>query len=115
LDDVTITGPPATPTTDTVSSVNFEDGTTGNWTQSGGDGTTLTVVPGPDGGKVLSVNNRASDFVGIQSPTGLFKTGVTYTFSMKVRLAAGTPGSAGRRVGMEPRFAWVGTTWSAAE
>lgn len=115
LDDVTVTGPPATPTTDTVSAVDFEDGTTGAWTQSGGDGTTLTVVPGPDGGKVLSVNNRASDFVGIQSPTGLFKTGTTYTFSMKVRLAAGTPGSAGVRFVMKPQFEWIGNTTMTAD
>jgi hypothetical protein len=67
LDDVTVTGP-ATATT--VSKVDFEDGTTGAWTQSGGGAGTLTVVPGPDGGKVLSVNNRNADFVGIQSPTG---------------------------------------------
>ena len=74
LDDVTVTGPPATPPVTTVSKVDFEDGTTGAWTQSGGGAGTLTVVPGPDGGKVLSVNSRNADYVGIQSPTGLFQS-----------------------------------------
>ena len=36
LDDVEITGPSAEPEVITVSSVDFEDGTIGNWTQSGG-------------------------------------------------------------------------------
>jgi endo-1,4-beta-xylanase len=114
LDDVTVTGPPAAPGTVTVSKVDFEDGTTGAWTQSGGDSSTLTVVPNPDGGKMLSVNNRASDFVGIQSPTALFENGKTYTFSMKVRLAAGTPGSAGVRFVMKPQFEWIGNTTMTA-
>src|SRR5262249_46864324 len=75
LDDVTVTGPAATPPVTTVSAVDFENGTTGTWTQSGGGTGTLTVVSGPDGGRVLSVNNRNADFVGIQSPTGLFQAG----------------------------------------
>jgi endo-1,4-beta-xylanase len=110
LDDVLVTGPPAAPPVETVSAVDFEDGTTGTWTQSGGSTGTLTVVAGPDGGKVLSVNNRNADYVGVQSPAGLFKTGKTYNFSMKVRLAPGTPGSAGVRFVMKPQFEWIGNT-----
>ncbi|HWB36170.1 MAG TPA: carbohydrate binding domain-containing protein, partial [Rugosimonospora sp.] len=115
LDDLVISGPPATPATTTVSAVDFEDGTTGAWTQSGGGTGTLTVVPGPDGGKVLSVNDRDADYVGIQSPTGLFQAGTTYTFSMRARLAAGTPGSAGVRFVMKPQFEWIGNTTMTAD
>jgi endo-1,4-beta-xylanase len=110
VDDVVVTGPPAAPTLTTVSSVNFEDSTTGAWTRSGGDDSTLTFGPGPDGGTVLSVNNRANDFTGIESPAGLFQAGKVYTLSMKVRLAEGTPGSAGVRFVMKPQFEWIGNT-----
>jgi len=110
VDDVLITGPSSEPEIITVSSVNFEDGTIGNWTQSGGGAGLLTVVPGPTGGQVLSVNNRAADFEGIQSPTGIFEPGKTYSFSMKARLAAGTAGSAGVRFVMKPAFTWIGAT-----
>jgi endo-1,4-beta-xylanase len=115
LDDVTVTGPPSTPPLTTISSVNFEDGTTGAWTQSGGGSGTLTVVAGPDGGKVLSVNNRDADYVGLQSPTGLFQAGKTYTLSMKARLAAGTAGSAGVRFVMKPQYEWIGNTTMTAD
>ncbi|MBO0871152.1 MAG: endo-1,4-beta-xylanase, partial [Micromonosporaceae bacterium] len=115
LDDVTVSGPPPTSGVTTVSAVDFENGTTGTWTQSGGDANTLTVIDGPDGGKVLSVNNRAQDFVGIQSPTGLFQAGKTYTLSMKARLAPGTAGSAGVRFVMKPQFEWIGNTTMTAD
>ncbi|WP_344125942.1 endo-1,4-beta-xylanase [Luedemannella flava] len=115
LDDVTVTGTPTTPPATVVSSVDFEDGTTGAWTQSGGGSGTLTVVDGPDGGKVLSVNDRDADYVGLQSPTGLFQTGKTYTISMKARLAAGTPGSAGVRFVMKPQYEWIGNTTMTAD
>ena len=116
LDDVTVTGPPATAPATVISKVDFEDGTTGAWTQSGGGDGTLTVVDGPDGGKVLSVNDRDADYVGLQSPTGLFQAGKTYTISMKARLAAGTAGSAGVRFVMKPQYEWIGnTTMTAGE
>ncbi|WP_213455511.1 endo-1,4-beta-xylanase [Rhizomonospora bruguierae] len=115
LDDVTVTGPPTTPAQTTISEVDFEDGTTGTWTQSGGGNDTLTVVAGPDGGKVLSVNDRGADYVGIQSPTGLFQAGKTYTLSMKARLAAGTAGSAGVRFVMKPQYEWIGNTTMTAD
>jgi endo-1,4-beta-xylanase len=115
LDDVTVTGPPTTPPATVVSKVDFEDGTTGAWTQSGGGTGTLTVVDGPDGGKVLSVNDRNADYVGIQSPTGLFQAGKTYTLSMKARLAAGTVGSAGVRFVMKPQYEWIGNTTMTAD
>jgi endo-1,4-beta-xylanase len=109
VDDIQITGPSSTEII-TVSSVDFEDGTIGNWTQSGGGAGLLTVVAGPTGGQVLSVNNRAADYEGIQSPTGIFEPNKTYSFSMKVRLAAGTAGSVGVRFVMKPAFTWIGPT-----
>ncbi|WP_171013098.1 endo-1,4-beta-xylanase [Microbacterium sp. 2FI] len=100
----------------TVSSIDFEDGTIGDWTQSGGDGSTLTFVADPEGsGTVLRVNDRAADYVGIQSPTTIFETGETYTVSAKVRLAPGTPGSAGVRFVGKPGYGWIGNTTMTAD
>jgi len=110
IDDIEITGPSGGPEIVTVSSVDFEDGTIGDWTQSGGGAGLLTVGPGPDGGQVLSVNNRAADFDGIQSPTGILEPGKTYSLSMKARLAPGTAGSAGVRFVGKPGFTWIGAT-----
>ena len=101
----------------TVSAVDFEDSTTGAWTQSGGGAGTLSFIADPDGaGTVLSVNNRDADYVGLQSPTNVFETGKTYTISAKVRLAPGTAGSVGVRFVGKPGYTWIGsTTMSAAE
>ncbi|WP_243847455.1 endo-1,4-beta-xylanase [Microbacterium ulmi] len=78
----------ATPTP--VTAVDFQDGTTGTWTKSGSP--TLAVVDDPAGGagnKVLSVADRVAGHDTIQSPTGIFETGVTYTLSARV-LVPGT-------------------------
>ncbi|WP_395243928.1 endo-1,4-beta-xylanase [Agromyces sp. MMS24-K17] len=99
----------------TVTAADFEDGTTGAWTQSGGGAGTLSVVDGPDGGKVLRVNDRAADYVGIQSPTGIFRPGTTYDFHVRARLAEGTPGSAGVRFVVKPAYSWVGNTTMTAD
>ena len=108
VDDILVTTegvvePP--PGTTVVSSVDFQDGTTGTWTQSGGDASTLSVVD-LDGSKVLQVENRSADYVGLQSPTGLFEPGETYTLSMRVRLADGTPATQARFV-MKPAYSWI--------
>jgi endo-1,4-beta-xylanase len=103
----------ATSTTDTViTSVDFEDGTTGTWTPSGSAG--LDVIPDPEGtGNVLSIT-RAADYEGIQSPTGIFRPGLTYAFSMRARLpdpAEPTdPTSTGIRFVMKPAYTWIGNT-----
>lgn len=110
-----IASAPATAEVTTVSSVDFEDGTTDAWTQSGGGTGLLSVVDGPDGGKVLQVNSRAADYEGIQSPTGLLQPGTTYTFSMRARLAPGTPGSAGVRFVVKPAYTWVGNATMTAD
>ncbi|WP_050758242.1 endo-1,4-beta-xylanase [Xylanimonas cellulosilytica] len=98
----------AAPTT--VTAVDFEDGTTGDWTPSGA--ATLAVVDSPDGaddGKVLSIT-RAADYEGIQSPTGIFEPGVTYDFSMRARLGADVTESAGIRFVAKPAYSWIGNT-----
>ena len=114
VDDLTITGPPAGPTVTTVTAADFEDGTIGSWSQSGGDGSTLSVID-LDGGKVLQVANRNADYVGLQSPTSIFEPGVTYDISARVKLADGVAGDAGVRFVMKPAYAWIGnTTMNAA-
>ncbi|QNO37161.1 endo-1,4-beta-xylanase [Protaetiibacter sp. SSC-01] len=113
VDDLTITGPPVGPTVTTVTAVDFEDGTTGTWQQSGGDGSTLSVID-LDGGKVLQVADRSADYVGIQSPTGVFEPATEYTFSMRVRLAPGTPGTNVRFV-MKPPYNWIADTAVTAD
>ncbi|MDY0910241.1 endo-1,4-beta-xylanase [Microbacterium sp. CFBP9034] len=96
----------------TVSSVDFEDGTTGTWTQSGAG--TLSVVD-VEGGKALLVSDRAADYVGLQSPAGIYTPGETYTFSMRARLAEGTAGTAGVRFVMKPAYSWIGNTTMTAD
>lgn len=93
--------------TTTVSSVDFEDGTTGTWTQSGGDGSTLAVID--DDTKVASIA-RTADYVGLESPTGIFEPDTTYTLSMRMRLAEGTPGTTSARFVMKPNYTWIGNT-----
>jgi endo-1,4-beta-xylanase len=107
IDNVRITGPDAAPEIETVSSVNFEDGTTGTWFGSGGP--TLTVVDDATG-KVLQVTNRVNSFDGLQSPAGIFDAGDTHTFSARVKLAPGGPATSEFRFVMKPDFAWIGNT-----
>jgi endo-1,4-beta-xylanase len=90
----------------TVSAVDFEDGTTGTWTQSGS--VTLEVADQPEGGRALRIVDRDNDFEGIQSPAGIFQPGTTYTLSMRARLAEGTAGTPGVRFVAKPAFTWIG-------
>ncbi|KQX05616.1 MULTISPECIES: endo-1,4-beta-xylanase [unclassified Leifsonia] len=105
---------PASAAPVTVSSVDFEDGTTGTWTQSGGGAGTVSVVDDA-AGKVAQISDRAADYVGLQSSTGIFEPGSTYTFSMKTRLAPGVPGSVGVRLVMKPAYTWIGNTTMTAD
>ena len=90
-----------------VSSVDFDDGTTGTWTQSGGP--TLSYVDDGAGGQALSIL-RAQDYEGIQSPTGLLEHDIVYTLSMRARLPEGTAGSTEVRLVVKPNFNWVANT-----
>ncbi|WP_419705514.1 endo-1,4-beta-xylanase [Promicromonospora sp. NFX87] len=103
---------PASAADTVVTAVDFEDGTTGTWTPSGGAG--LEIVADPDGaGSVLAIT-RAADYEGIQSPTGIFHAGSTYTFSMRARVAEPAeptgPTSADVRFVMKPSYSWIGNT-----
>ena len=89
-----------------VSSVNFEDGTTGTWSQSGGGTGTVSVID-IDGTKAAQVLDRNADYVGLQSPTGLFQEGKTYIFSAKIKLAPGTPDTSARFVVKEGYHLYV--------
>jgi endo-1,4-beta-xylanase len=110
VDDILVTTEVAeecTPQTETLSGANFDDSTTGDWSQSGGGDGTLGYVAGE--GQALSVA-RTADYVGIQSPAGVFEAGVTYTISAKVKLAEGTEGTMSARFVMKPAYSWIGNT-----
>jgi endo-1,4-beta-xylanase len=105
----------ATTTQAVISSVDFEDGSTGDWTQSGGP--TLTVMASPVSGNdtsVLSIT-RAADYEGIQSPAGVFNPGSTYTFTMSVRLGADTSGTRDIRFVAKPDYTWIGNATVSSE
>ena len=91
-----------------VSSVDFDDSTTGTWFQSGSP--TLGYVDDGSGGQALSIT-RAADYEGIQSPTGLLEEGVVYTFSMRARLPTdSTVTSTDVRFVVKPNYNWVANT-----
>ncbi|MDR2930735.1 MAG: endo-1,4-beta-xylanase [Propionibacteriaceae bacterium] len=116
VDDFSVTGgqPPAADVT-VVSELDFENGDYADWTQSGGP--TLAIIASPAAGddtQVLSIA-RAQDYEGIQSPTGIFEKGKTYTFTMKARLAEGTEGTREVRFVVTPAYDWVGNTTLSAD
>ena len=93
-----------------IVSTDFDDGTLGPWTQSGDP---VLAVVDLDGGKVLSVEGRSTDFDGIQTPPGFLahlEPGSSYEFSMRARLAPGVPGPVGVRFVVKPDYTWVGNT-----
>ena len=90
----------------TVESIDFDDSTLGSWQQSGGGASTLTYVPNGDG-LAVQINDRSADYVGIQSAEGAFTPGSSYTVSIKVKLAEGTPDTSARFV-MKPDYTWGG-------
>lgn len=95
-----------------VVSNDFENDSWDPWTLSGEP--TLSVVD-VDGDKALQVAGRTADFVGVQTPPGLLEEGTEYTFSMRARLAEGTPGAAGVRFVMKPDYTWIGDTTMTAD
>jgi endo-1,4-beta-xylanase len=91
----------------------FESDSYAPWLRSGG--ATLTVMDVDGGGKALAVTNRTKGFDGVQSPAGAFTPGVTHTFSVRARLAAGGPASSGFRFVMKPAYTWIGNTTITAD
>jgi endo-1,4-beta-xylanase len=106
---ITYSSPPVAVGADSVvvSSVDFNDSTTGAWFQSGGP--TLSYVDDGSGGMALSIL-RAADYEGIQSPTGLLEHTTVYTFSMRARLPADATGTTDVRFVVKPNYNWVGNT-----
>ncbi len=110
VDDITVTvsgegTDPSAPVT--VTGVDFDDETLGDWSASGSP--TLAYVDA-DGGKALSIT-RAADYEGIQSPTGLLQQGVVYTFSMRAKLPDDSPlESTDIRFVVKPAYNWVANT-----
>ena len=92
-------------------SEDFEDGDLAPLVQNGG--ATLSVVDA-DGDKALRVTGRTNDYDGVKTPAGLLQPGGQYTFSMQVKLAAGTPATSVRFV-VEPAYTWVGNTAVSAD
>src|SRR5699024_9746370 len=82
------------------------------WVLSGDADLSVVEV---DGDKALRVGGRSADYVGIQTPAGLLEEGTEYTFSMRARLAEGTPGEAGVRFVMKPDYTWIGSTTMTAD
>ena len=105
LDDLSVTAADPTPGVVTVTAVDFDDETLGDWTASGSP--TLAYVDA-DGGKALSIT-RAADYEGIQSATGLLEQGVVYTFSMRAKLPDDSPlESSAIRFVVKPDYTWIG-------
>lgn len=96
-----------------VVSNDFENDSWEPWLPSGGP--TLSVVDVDGGGKALQVAGRTADYIGIETPAGLLEEGTEYTFSMRARLAEGTPGEAGVRFVMKPGYTWIGSTTMTAD
>lgn len=95
----------------TLLSEDFEDGSFAPLVQNGG--ATLSVVDA-DGDKALLVQGRTADYDGVKTPADLLSPGGQYTFSMKVKLPAGTAASEARFV-VEPEYTWVGNTAVSAD
>jgi endo-1,4-beta-xylanase len=89
----------------TVLSTTFEGGSYAPWSQSGEVGLSVVDV---EGNPALLVSGRGTDFAGIESPKGLLERGVSYTYSMRARLAEGTVGTAGVQFVTKPGYTWVG-------
>ncbi len=80
----------------TVSTVDFEDGTTGPWGPRGGVTLAVTDAEAHQGTRSLAVTGRTADWQGTQANAlALLSPGASATFSAWVKLPAGTAGSSG--------------------
>ena len=96
---------PAAAASTTVLALDFEDGTNGSWTQSGGP----TLSHPSD--TALRVADRTETWDGLTSPAVSVEAGVTYTFTARARLAAGTSGTVAMRFQTgAPSYTWIGDT-----
>ncbi|MFW2514432.1 endo-1,4-beta-xylanase [Demequina sp. SO4-13] len=109
VDDISVTAPASEPEPcEPVTSIDFEDGTTGSWIAN--DAATLTVVDN-GGDQVLEITDRTASHFGVQSPTGEFEPGVVYTFSADVLLtAAADVRFIAFDEASEDTYNWVGST-----
>ncbi|WP_309135257.1 carbohydrate binding domain-containing protein, partial [Cellulomonas sp.] len=100
-----ITQATAAPGAETVLSLDFDDGTSGDWANNGG----THSYPSVDGNRALQVV-RTADYQGIKSPSVTWEAGVEYTFSMRARLVEGTEGTRDLRFVTDPGYTWIGNT-----
>ncbi len=87
-----------------IASDDFSAPLSSSWQQSGGP--TLSVVD-VEGDPALQVANRTNDYDGIETAPGVIDAGETYDVSMRVRLAAGTAGTATFKLVAVPGYATV--------
>lgn len=91
-----------------ILSVNFDDGTMGTLVKSGNP--TLSVVDGGVNGKALNVADRVNSWDTVQTATGLFAAGITYTLTAQVKLDASVTGTSQAHFTVDDgSYAWVGT------
>jgi len=88
---------PAVAEPTTVSTVDFEDGTSGPWGPRGGVALTVTDAEAHAGTRSLAVTNRTANWQGVSanSTTLGLQAGTTYQFSAWVKLPAGEVGTSG--------------------
>ena len=70
----------------TVTAVDFESGDWAPWTASGAPALAVVADPLGGDGKVLKMSNRTQTWHTIQSPSGIFTEGTTYTLTARVLL-----------------------------
>jgi endo-1,4-beta-xylanase len=107
-----ISSPPAALGADpaVIVSIDFNDGTTGAWSQSGDP--TLSYVDDGSGGKALSIL-RTNDWDGIQSATGVLAADTEYTMSMRAMLPTGASATTSVRFVVNhdsSQYDWVANT-----
>ncbi len=95
-----------------IASDDFSSPLSASWQRSGDSTNTVETI---DGNGVLQVANRVNDYDGIETAPGVVEPGETYAVSMRVRLAAGTDGTASFRMVSVPGYANAGTPVSVTD
>ncbi len=95
-----------------IATDDFSGPLSASWQRSGDSTNTVETI---DGNGVLQIANRVNDYDGIETAAGVLSPGETYRVSMRVRLAAGTEGTASFRMVSVPGYANAGTPVSVTD